>query len=173
MIGLILDPFLTWWINAEFAVQATPIGLALLIGVWINCLAQIPYAHLQAQGRPDLVAKCHLAELIPYLAILSLLVANWGAFGAAIAWSLRSTIDAGLLYAISTRRAAQSASKLVLPVFSMCAVLAILMLFPESLILKWTVGGVLVGLSSTHLVREMPDSLKSRILRRLQIGRAS
>jgi len=98
---LFLEPFLGWWINPEFAVAAAPVGKILLLGVWTNSLAYLPYSQLQAKGRPDLVAKCHLAELLPYLFFLYLALSYWGIIGAAIIWSVRTAIDCFLLYFLS------------------------------------------------------------------------
>jgi len=47
----------------------------------------------QAQGRPDLVAKITLFEVIPYLAVLWILISLFGLRGAAIAWTLRAAVD--------------------------------------------------------------------------------
>jgi O-antigen/teichoic acid export membrane protein len=95
---LIMEPFLAWWVGAGFAAKAAPVGEILTIGLWANCLAYLPFGKLQGQGRPDLVAKFHLAELLPYLAVLWLALEWNGAIGAAIAWSLRVWADAALLF---------------------------------------------------------------------------
>jgi hypothetical protein len=72
-----------------------------LIGVWINNLAWVPVVMVQAQGMPAAVAKLHVLELIPYLAILWIGVTTAGLPGAAVAWVLRVTIDALLMFWIS------------------------------------------------------------------------
>lgn len=73
-------------------------GEIILLGLWINGLAFLPFSLLQAQGRPDLTAKFHALELIPFLGILWLGMQWFGLQGAALAWTLRVTIDAGLLF---------------------------------------------------------------------------
>lgn len=90
---LLIDPFLGWWISHEFASQASSIGQILLLGFWINAFAVIPYAQLQAAGRPDLVAKCHLAEVIPYLILLLTGLHFFGLQGAATVFGLRACAD--------------------------------------------------------------------------------
>ena len=42
----------------------------LAVGVFINSLAQVPFALLQGVGRPDLTATLHLIELPLYLGLL-------------------------------------------------------------------------------------------------------
>jgi O-antigen/teichoic acid export membrane protein len=93
-----LRPFLVLWLGGSFAHQAEAVGEILLLGIWINSLAFIPYALLQAQGRPDLTARFHLLEVIPFLAVLWGGLRLWGLPGAALAWDLRVTADAILLF---------------------------------------------------------------------------
>jgi O-antigen/teichoic acid export membrane protein len=94
---VLIGPFLGWWISAEMAVVSGPVAQVLLAGFWINSLAMVPYTQLQAAGRPDLVAKCHLLELLPYLALLFLALDNWGLMGAAIVFASRTAADFLLL----------------------------------------------------------------------------
>jgi O-antigen/teichoic acid export membrane protein len=95
---IVMKPFLIVWIGAEFAEVAAPVGEILLIGVWINNLAWVPAVMLQGQGRPAIVAKLHILELIPYVAILWIGMAWAGLPGAAWAWVLRVAIDALLMF---------------------------------------------------------------------------
>jgi O-antigen/teichoic acid export membrane protein len=97
----VLGPFLKLWVGNEFAVQATPIGQVLLLGMWASAPAMIARALLQGRGRPDRVAKLQLAQALPYLGLLWVLLERWGLIGAAIAWSLRGFIDASLTFWIS------------------------------------------------------------------------
>ena len=96
---ILARPFLVAWMGQDFAVVATPVAELLLIGGWINGLAFLPYALLQGQGRPDIVAKFHVAELIPFVFILWFLANEYGLIGAATAWVLRVAADGGLLFA--------------------------------------------------------------------------
>jgi len=68
------------------------------VGVLVNSLAQVPYAQIQAFGRPDLTAKFHLIELPLQVALVWALVTTWGIAGAALAWSIRITVDAVFLF---------------------------------------------------------------------------
>ena len=62
---VLIGPFLRLWIGQEFSAIASTPGQILLIGFSINGLALVPFINLQARSRPDLIAKCHLAELVP------------------------------------------------------------------------------------------------------------
>jgi O-antigen/teichoic acid export membrane protein len=96
-----LPVFLRHWVGASFAQHAVPTGIVLLGGAWINGLAYIPFAHLQASDRPDIVAKFHMIELLPFLALLWAGLYFFGLVGAAYACTLRVTIDTFLLFLAS------------------------------------------------------------------------
>ena len=93
--------FMTHWVGARFAEHGSSVGVILLAGMWINSLAFIPYAHLQASERPDIVAKFHAIEVIPFLGILWAGMHAFGLLGAAWAWTLRVTIDGLLLFRVA------------------------------------------------------------------------
>lgn len=97
----VLPLFMRLWVGADFARRAAPIGVVLLAGVWINSLAIIPFEHLQAMNRPDLTAKFHAFETVPFLAVLWIGLHYFGLIGAAWAWTLRVTLDALLLLIVT------------------------------------------------------------------------
>jgi O-antigen/teichoic acid export membrane protein len=97
---------LVLWLGADLAEESTTVLRILAVGVLVNSLAHIPYAILHAHGRPDLPAKFHLVELPLHAALVAALIAMWGTAGAAAAWTIRSILDAGLLFA-AARRVAQ------------------------------------------------------------------
>ena len=102
VVGIAVLPiFMRYWVGISFAQSSASVGIVLLIGIWINSLAYIPYNHLQAINRPDLVAKFHAIELIPFLGVLWLGLHFFGLIGAAWAWTLRVLIDGILLFAVA------------------------------------------------------------------------
>jgi len=96
---LVTGPFFRFWIGPAAAARCVHAGILLSIGIWINALAYIANGLLQAQGRPDLPAKFHLAEILPFVVILWAGVHFGGVTGAAIAWGIRAAGDAVLLFA--------------------------------------------------------------------------
>jgi len=98
---LALRPFLEVWIGKELADIAAPIGELILVGVWANSVAHIPYFYLQATGRPDLVAKLHAAELVPYVLLVWLATSEFGLMGVAAIWSIRCVVEAIILLAMA------------------------------------------------------------------------
>jgi O-antigen/teichoic acid export membrane protein len=95
---LLADFGLQIWISPDFAHEARSVARLILLGTWINGLAYVPLTLLQSQGRADLVAKFHAIELIPFIGLLWLCLTTFGLPGAALAWTIRVAIDAGLLF---------------------------------------------------------------------------
>lgn len=86
------------WLGPEFARESTAVLQLLAVGVLVNSIAFVPYALVQAFGRPDLTAKFHVAEL-PVRVMLGWGLIQWGGVtGAALAWPIWATIDAVLLF---------------------------------------------------------------------------
>ncbi len=95
---LLITPFLDRWIGPSLTLTAGKVGILLLVGNGINALAQIPFTVLQCQGRPDVPARFHVWELVPYGILLWGLTDRFGVHGAAIAWDVRVLIDTLLLF---------------------------------------------------------------------------
>jgi O-antigen/teichoic acid export membrane protein len=70
----------------------------LSVAVLINALAFVPFSLIQGKGRPDITAKFHLVELPLYWLLLVLLIKMHGIQGAAVAYAVRVTADAVLLF---------------------------------------------------------------------------
>jgi O-antigen/teichoic acid export membrane protein len=91
------------WLGSDFALNSTPVARWLAAAIFINAIAQIPYAHIQSVGRADLTAKLHLIELPFYAGALFLMASRMGIRGVAIAWFGRAALDAVLLFFLSHR----------------------------------------------------------------------
>lgn len=86
------------WLGGDFATKSTGVLRILAAGTLINSVAYVPSSLLLGVDRPDLTAKFHVLELPLYIALLWVLLGHMGISGAALAWSLRVTIDAILLF---------------------------------------------------------------------------
>ena len=91
------------WIGSVLPEESALVLQWLAVGILINAVAQAPYTALQGAGRPDLTAKLHLAEAPLYMAGLWLLTVRFGVTGAAIAWTLRVTVDTIALLFVARR----------------------------------------------------------------------
>jgi len=92
---------LRFWLGAEFAARSGVILQILSIGVLVNSLATMPYALLQASGRPDLTAKLHLIEVPCYIGLLYWAIRTRGIEGAALAWTGRLCAEGAVLFFLS------------------------------------------------------------------------
>jgi O-antigen/teichoic acid export membrane protein len=103
-IALFFAPvILRLWMGPEYAAQGEMALRILSVGVLINAVAHIPYTFLEAAGRPDVPAKFHMIELVIHVPIAWYLVGAYGITGAAIAWTVRVTLDTTFLLIAASR----------------------------------------------------------------------
>jgi O-antigen/teichoic acid export membrane protein len=98
LLGVFGNDLLALWIGSSFAEGSGNVVTILSAGFFAATLAQLPTAALPAYGRPDLPAKFHLAELPLMLTFNVILIPVLGIAGAALTWSIRLFLDAGLLF---------------------------------------------------------------------------
>lgn len=102
-VFLLAPELLSLWLGEEFSEEATPVVRLLAAGWTINMLARPASTILQSSGRPDLSAKAHMMELLPYLALLWWLTTNYGIVGTAASWVLRIIADTIILNVLTAR----------------------------------------------------------------------
>jgi O-antigen/teichoic acid export membrane protein len=107
LVLLFGDELLRVWLGPDFARESGLVFRLLAIGVLINGVATLPFTLLQGIGRPDLTAKFHLAEVVPFLTLLWILTSHFGLIGTALAWVMRVTADLVLLLLATSRIAPQ------------------------------------------------------------------
>lgn len=153
-------PFLRLWLGGQMAENGTPVLQWLCVGAWANSLAFVIFSSLQGQGRPRAVATVHSCEVLPYLGLLYFMVSRYGILGAAIAWTVRVTVDA-LILAIVAKIDRRCLMALVPGgLFLVAAVVVARMIGsdPVHSILATLVSGVLfvaVSLVSNHAISEL------------------
>ncbi|HHK0524543.1 TPA: flippase [Pseudomonas aeruginosa] len=91
------DIILSVWLSDKYLGEASLVLKILAVGFLFNSLAQIPFAKIQAEGNSRLTAILHIFEVLPYLALLYFLVLHSSIVGAAIAWTVRVSVDFLLL----------------------------------------------------------------------------
>jgi O-antigen/teichoic acid export membrane protein len=94
---------LSLWLGSDWASKTTLVFQILAIGVLMNALAQMPANLLDGIGRPDLKAKVFLSYLLPYIILLWFLISRFGITGAALAWTLRATLELVLFFGMASR----------------------------------------------------------------------
>jgi O-antigen/teichoic acid export membrane protein len=94
---------LAFWVGESIAVHSDVVLRWLAVGVFMNGIVQVPFATIQAAGRPDLTARIHLVELPLYVPTLWWMAHRWGIEGAAMAWMLRGGLDMVVQYVVAAR----------------------------------------------------------------------
>jgi O-antigen/teichoic acid export membrane protein len=104
LVIVVLAPeILRLWLGITFMENSTLVLRWLAAGVFINCFGQVPFAFVQSAGRPDLTAKMYVIELPLYFGLIWVLTRRYGLEGAAIAWTVRVTLDSVLLFLFTWR----------------------------------------------------------------------
>jgi O-antigen/teichoic acid export membrane protein len=138
LIVMFSSEILDLWLGGEFARQSRHVFQFLAIGVFFNSLAQVPFALIQAAGRPDLTAKLHLIELPIYLAAVWWLTSVYGIEGTAFAWIFRVALDALLLFALTPRflRVNYSGTQCAALVTGVSLLVVFLVVLPNALLIR-------------------------------------
>ena len=154
-----LEPFLAVWINSDFAARATHAGELLLLGIWINSFAFVPLRLLLAQGRPDVVTKLYLLQIIPYLGLLYECLTLLAAAGAALAWSVRVAVDTVMLFIVT--QSTWNEFRLILKsgIWISMAASTVFFLQPEEEF-RWVIAAILLPLIALWSWRMAPNSMK-------------
>lgn len=87
------EMILNYWIGLEFSEKSKFVSIFLLIGIFFNGLAMVPFSLIQAAGKARVTAKIHILEFILYIPLLIIMINYFSLEGAAIAWALRVFFD--------------------------------------------------------------------------------
>lgn len=105
VLAIWAEPLLKWWMGSAFDPQAGRVLPWMAAAVFVNAVAQVPYAFLQAGRGARAVGLLHLVELPVYAWALVVAVPRWGMMGAALVWAGRMLADAVAMWWLSVRRA--------------------------------------------------------------------
>lgn len=148
MVGiLIMEPFLSLWINPQFAAQSALVGQILALSLWLNAMALIPFNLLQAQGRPKETTAILLLQVIPFVLTAVPAVKVVGVVGAAFARNVRSLADV-LMLVQRTGLLGRTVKLAAAPLMLMVATLASARLLGVTNWLGILVGLLLIGLAA-------------------------
>lgn len=87
------EPLMRLWLGAALDERSIIIAQIIMVGLWANALAQVPFGFLQARGNPRFTGLLHVVELPFYVALLALLGYQLGLAGIACAFALRCLVD--------------------------------------------------------------------------------
>ena len=91
------EEILLLWQGAVVARNSAGVLRILLLGVFINSISWVPANMLTGQGRPDIVAKIHMAQIPLYIIVAYLLIRKYSIAGAAVAFTLRVSFETLLI----------------------------------------------------------------------------
>ena len=94
IIWVMARPFLWLWAGGDFARESLLPLRILLLGALFDGVSHVPRCLLEAVGKPHLVARCQLVEVVPFLGLAYYSIIWFGAAGAAAVWSLRAVVEA-------------------------------------------------------------------------------
>ena len=100
VIGLLCfaAPLLAIWLGDDLDPRSVMVGQITLIGFWVNAVANVPYALIQARGNSRFTAILHLLELPLYFIMLYGFGVKLGLYGVALAFTLRVILDCFALF---------------------------------------------------------------------------
>jgi len=97
-LSFFAQDILSAWISPDFALESAPLLVVLSWGMFIACLATIPFTIIQSAGNARLTALFHMFQFPVFMGMLYGLIGSYGLIGAAFAWTFRNLIDAVLLF---------------------------------------------------------------------------
>ena len=104
LLALFSNELLAAWISPAFALNSAPVLTWLAIGILINCMAHVPLTLLQGAGAARTPALLQLAQVLPYIALMSLLTSRFGIVAAAALWAARMVFDTGAMFWLCATR---------------------------------------------------------------------
>lgn len=152
LLALFAEPALHWWLGADFATQSATTLQILALGMLINSIALVPSSLLQGIGRPDLTGMFSVVEFLFQVGACWVLVRRFGIAGAALAWTLKASLDALLTFAavfwlnsVSSRSLLQNGlRRTLLAVCGLAVSLIVLWQVDGPFLLQFLVAAILV-----------------------------
>ena len=97
LIAAFAKIILAAWLGPVFAVRGHTSLEILSLATFLSCLGILPYGLLQGAGKPKITAIFHALELPLHLILVWVFVSKMGLTGAAIALTIRVSIDTVLI----------------------------------------------------------------------------
>lgn len=164
LVGVLLvGPFLQLWVGAKIGTAAAPLGRLLLIGFWLNAFALLPFTRLQASGRPDLVVKVLLAQVVPYIIGLIVAMKYYGLLGCAVMFVVRCLIDL-LLLSLTLERRVSGLKSLSINCGLLVAAAILPNFFRPATVLWLLCALLLVAITAAVSFKSIPPQIRSSLM---------
>ena len=95
--------FLSIWAGPDFARMAFIPLIILVFAKFVEMTSYSPRVQIVVLGRPDFIPKIQIMEVLPYLAIGTILTLHYGIVGSAATWSLRALVECLVVWAAANR----------------------------------------------------------------------
>ncbi|WP_340588367.1 flippase [Erythrobacter alti] len=155
-------PLLELWLGNQLDPRSISVAHIVLAGCWVNAIAVVPFAFVQARGNPRFTALLHTAELPIFIVAMVILGWNFGLSGFAAAFALRCLIDCLILL-----RKAGFSHRAAFTGLAVPALLVILALSVGTLVTDLRVllafAAALFLLTSTTAWLQLPDQVWQRV----------
>lgn len=93
VVFLFREEILRLLMGAQYHPVSSEVLVLLLVGVFFNTLAHVPYTLLQATGNPRPTAMRHVVQLPFYVAAACFFTGEYGIYGAAVVWMSWAVVD--------------------------------------------------------------------------------
>lgn len=97
-ITIFASEILRLWVGEDFSQQSSAILQVFSVGIFINCLAHIPFTFMQSANAPRIIALIHCIQFPFFLLLVWWMAGKYGLLGAAFAWLIRMIVDSILMY---------------------------------------------------------------------------
>jgi O-antigen/teichoic acid export membrane protein len=181
VMGFVGAPFMALWAGRLYGQKSGGAFDIILVGVWINSLAFVPYTRLVATTRTNWIARIHVLELVPYVVVAMFTTRHFGILGAAEVWTARVTIDGIVFFLVAERMAIRMSRVwwrrvflLILFLMSLAFLFVGLARLTENLWIRGLIGAVAIGtylpVSYVYLLSDDQRSLALRAFARRRGG---
>lgn len=102
-ILLYASEILNFWLGAEFAQKSSLVLQFLTIGMVGLCFSAVGDNLIKGYGRPELLAKIRLVQILPFFSLLVFFTLKFGIQGTAFVWMVRTLADALLIIFINLK----------------------------------------------------------------------
>lgn len=89
------------WLGASFAQNSGAVLRWLAAGIFINCLSVMPFTLLQGIGYPEVTGKFVILDILISVPAEWFMTVKFGILGAAVAMTVRTTLETLVLFALS------------------------------------------------------------------------
>lgn len=165
IISLYSFEILKLWVGPELASNSYIILQILSLSTIVSAASYVPSALIQAAGRPDKIGKYLIIVAISYAMILYWIIPEFGLFGVACSFLMRSFLDSSYYMVIGSKYfdASRQIKRFIIFSTISLALLIILLILPISFVSTTLILLVLAPLYLTVVIKDVMPELKKSV----------